>query len=161
MNAFGTKAPKKAKIVARLMWIYCSKVLRSYAQSSKSLIYPCSVFVNHFSPIQGAAEKITSLRSRHERLSGSIARYEQRIAKQMIQLEKMNRSKHGPGYADYDEENDDADVIEKNGETTQAYVVTEEDLKREDGDIRELEKKKRTLEERVSGMERDLGGLLR
>lgn len=38
--------------------------------------------------------------------------------------------------------------------------VTDEDIERELAEIRELERKKRALEERVTGMERDLGGLL-
>lgn len=37
--------------------------------------------------------------------------------------------------------------------------VTDEDLERELEEIRELERRKRTLEARVTGMERDLGGL--
>ena len=36
-----------------------------------------------------------------------------------------------------------------------------EALRREEGALRDLQKKKRGLEDRVSGMERDLGGLLR
>lgn len=34
-------------------------------------------------------------------------------------------------------------------------------MRQEEKEIKELEKKKRGLEDRVSGMERDLGGLLR
>lgn len=40
-------------------------------------------------------------------------------------------------------------------------LITAEDLENEEQEIRELERKKRALEDRVSGMERDLGGLLR
>lgn len=40
-------------------------------------------------------------------------------------------------------------------------LITVEDLEKEEQEIRELERKKRALEDRVSGMERDLGGLLR
>lgn len=39
--------------------------------------------------------------------------------------------------------------------------TTPEDFMREEEEIRELEKKKRALEDRVSEMERDLGGLRR
>jgi hypothetical protein len=38
--------------------------------------------------------------------------------------------------------------------------VTDADLDRELEEIRELESKKRSLEDRVNGMERDLGGLM-
>lgn len=38
--------------------------------------------------------------------------------------------------------------------------VTDEDIERELAEIRDLERRKRKLEERVTGMERDLGGLM-
>lgn len=39
--------------------------------------------------------------------------------------------------------------------------VTDEDIERELEEIRELERRKQALENRVTGMERDLGGLMR
>lgn len=39
--------------------------------------------------------------------------------------------------------------------------VTDEDIERELEEIRELETKKHRLEDRVTGIERDLGGLMR
>ena len=74
----------------------------------------------------------------------------------MAQLARMNKQKDDD---EDDEDLEDEDIDDTNGH--EELHVTEEDLKREDGEIRELEKKKRTLEDRVSGMERDLGGLLR
>jgi hypothetical protein len=38
--------------------------------------------------------------------------------------------------------------------------VTDEDIEREMVEIRDLERRKRTLEQRVAGMEQDLGGLI-
>ena len=81
------------------------------------------------------------------------------MTKQMIQLEKFNRHKDGDAFFD-DEEDESLNTALDDGDGAQ-FAVTEEDLMREDEEIRELEKKKRTLEDRVSGMERDLGGLLR
>ncbi len=99
-----------------------------------------------------------SLRARYEQLNSSIARYESKVTKQMIQLERINSHKGG----DRSNENEDEDVgLDAGSDGIQGYLVTEEDLRREDEEIRELEKKKRGLEDRVSGMERDLGGLLR
>ncbi|MCJ1274046.1 hypothetical protein MMC21_001840 [Puttea exsequens] len=112
-------------------------------------------------PITGAPERIASMRSRSEQLNSSIARYEGRIANQMAQLAKMNT--HKDGSVDFEDE-DDEDLDNRNvNETDSSHEmhVTEEDLRKEDEEIRELEKKKRVLEDRVSGMERDLGGLLR
>ena len=78
----------------------------------------------------------------------------------MIQLEKMNKHKDSDGGYD-DTMEEDSEVDGNDDEAAQSMRVTEEDLIKEDEVIRELEKKKRTLEDRVSGMERDLGGLRR
>ena len=79
----------------------------------------------------------------------------------MAQLAKMNKHNDGDGDFDGGEdqalEDEEANVVEAQGGTH----VTEEDIRREDDEIRELEKKKRQLEDRVKGMERDLGGLMR
>ncbi|KAL2045746.1 hypothetical protein N7G274_002177 [Stereocaulon virgatum] len=107
-------------------------------------------------PIAGAPDRIASLRTRYQQLTSSIGRYEAKVAKQMAQLARMNKQKDDN---EDDEDFEDESVDECNGHDE--FRVTEEDLRREDDEIRELEKKKRTLEDRVSGMERDLGGLLR
>lgn len=112
------------------------------------------------SPIDGAPEKIMSLRSRYEQLNSSITRYESKVSRQMAQLARMNKHKDGNVDDDDDKEvleDEDVDAIEGQGE----IHVTEEDIRRENDEIRELEKKKQQLEERVKGMERDLGGLRR
>ena len=111
--------------------------------------------LRRYSPIQGATDKIASMRSRYEQLSASIARYEARVTKQASQLGRMNRSK------EYDEEDDDEDEEVEPPTAQEQTEITVEDLRREEEEIRELEKRKRSLEDRVSGMERDLGGLLR
>ena len=113
----------------------------------------CSVY-----PIAGAPEKIAALRNRHQQVSEAVAHYEGRVSKQAAQLERMNKSQDfGSGYEDEEEEVIDENTPSNTGENQ----ITEEDIQRELEEIRELEQKKRILEERVSGMERDLGGLLR
>lgn len=110
------------------------------------------------SPIEGAAEKISTLRTRYEQISSSIARYEIRVAKQALQLDQMNHPKECTEDLDADD-NEDKVVVEP---TILRHVhATAEDIKREEEELRELEKKKRDLEDRVSGMDRDLGGLMR
>jgi chromosome segregation ATPase len=104
-----------------------------------------------FSPIDGAAEKITTLRYRHQEITESLAQLEARVTENAAELERMRHS--------YDQEEDDFQVpVAAEPVTTQ---ITDEDLERELEEIRKLEKKKRALEDRVTGMERDLGGLLR
>lgn len=41
-----------------------------------------------------------------------------------------------------------------------APEITDEDIERELEEVRDLERRKRVLEDRVTGMERDLGGLM-
>lgn len=102
----------------------------------------CNVY-----PVAGAQEKIATLRYRHELISGSIAQLEDRVARNTAELEQMSQS-YGEEYDDYD------------NPTTATLEVTDADIEREMEEIRELERRKRALEARVSGMERDLGGLI-
>jgi hypothetical protein len=66
------------------------------------------------------------------------------------------------GGGDYDNEEYMAEA-EDQGAGQGEYVapMTKEDLMREEEEIKELERKKSGLEARVTGMERDLGGLMR
>ncbi|KAL4922168.1 DASH complex subunit Spc34 [Aspergillus aurantiobrunneus] len=105
----------------------------------------CSVY-----PVAGAQDKISSLRYRNRLISESIAELEERVARNTAELESMSRS--------YDEDYDDFE----NGAPSnlEGTDITDSDLDRELEEIRELERKKRSMEDRVNGMERDLGGLL-
>lgn len=111
---------------------------------------------NRFSsPVAGAQEKIATLRYRHEQICESIARLEDRVARNTAELEQMSRSYD----ANDDEDGEDVYVSADAGSMAPANV-TDDDIQRELAEIRELEMKRRTLEDRVSGMDRDLGGLL-
>lgn len=102
------------------------------------------------SPVPGAQEKITSLRYRHEIIAESIAELEDRVSVNAAELEQMRSS--------YESEATLAPA--PLSFPPDALQVTDEDIERELMEIRDLEFKKRTLEERVTGMERDLGGLM-
>ena len=106
------------------------------------------------SPIPGAMEKINELRARHEHLAASIAKYEAKVVKQASQLDRMSRPKTDDEEDHYNQEDNAYDEPEKTG-------FTADDLRHEEEEMRELEVKKRELEDRVSGVERDLGGLMR
>ena len=94
---------------------------------------------------------------RYGQIQASLQHYEQKVARQTRELERMNR---GDGWEEDGE--DDEEGRETPGTEEEVEIeVTDEDLKREEEEIRELERKKKELEDRVSGMERDLGGLLR
>ena len=108
----------------------------------------------------GARERISSLRSRFNQLTASVTKFEARVIKQSAQLAKRNRQ------GDTNDDRNDTSVkdstdLESNEERGNDVLITPDDLEKEEQEIRELERKKRALEDRVSGMERDLGGLLR
>ena len=101
----------------------------------------CEMDADVFSPIPGALEKIAGLRERHMRLRSSINYYEELSADQAEQLSKLNKPREfGPT-----EEDDEGETEEEQ------EFYTEEDMRQ-----KELERKKRILEERVAGMEKDL-----
>jgi hypothetical protein len=110
-------------------------------------------------PIPGANERISQLSRRYHQLAANIQHYEGRVALQSRELERMHRPS---GAGDYD---DDEDIVETEDQPVDEgqYVapMTQEDMMGEEEEIRELESKKRSLEARVTGMERDLGGLMR
>lgn len=104
------------------------------------------------SPVPGAQEKISNLRYRHETIAKSIAKLEDRVATNTAELEQMRHS--------YDDDEDDYAAASVSLSQPEAPTVTDEDIEQEMAEIRELERRKRRLEDRVTGMDRDLGGLL-
>jgi hypothetical protein len=138
------------------MWRFYYVARKSCVRCSE---YPCrsrSPCADMSSPVAGATEKIASLRNRYRQIGESVALYEDRVSKQQSKLERMNKSAEF-GSQSQDEEDYAEGAVHQAAEPT----VTEDDLRLEEQEIKELELKKRTLEERVAGMEKDLGGLLR
>jgi hypothetical protein len=101
----------------------------------------------------GVLDRIHALRRRHRQLGESIAYYEDMVAEQTTQLNRMNKP------SEFEDEESGEEEEEPTVEPVPA--MTAEELQQEQEEIEELERKKRALEERVSGMERDLGGLMR
>ena len=98
-----------------------------------------------------------SLRSRHEQLKSSIAQYEALVAKQTEELDRANNA----GYDDHDFTTEGADKIDSSSVSGPAERYGPEDFMREEAEMKELEQKKQNLEDRVSGIDKDLGGLMR
>ncbi|KAH8703927.1 DASH complex subunit Spc34 [Talaromyces proteolyticus] len=103
----------------------------------------CNVY-----PVPGAPEKISNLRYRYSQITASLEQLEARVAENTAELERINEA--------YDK--DEFDFADSQPQDTQ---VTDDDIEKELEEIRELERRKRTLEERVTGIERDLGELMR
>lgn len=104
--------------------------------------------------IAGATEKIHALRRRHGEVAASISSLEDKVARQQSLLDRRNKG------LDSEEEAGEDDVAGGFMANETPVAFTEEDFQIEEDEIRELEAKKKALEDRVSGMERDLGGLL-
>lgn len=103
-------------------------------------------------PIPGARERIAAMRQRHAQLESSVEHYEYRLAEQTTQLERLSRSR------DY---HDDQPEESEEPEAPAFVPMTEEDLRREEEEVRQLERKRKGLEDRVHNMSRDLSGVLR
>ncbi|KAL8687261.1 MAG: hypothetical protein Q9218_006516 [Villophora microphyllina] len=99
----------------------------------------------------GAKDRIASLRSRFDQLTSSITRYEARVTKHTSQLAKMNRRGDPDEDADHIAFDEHGPVQNDDRMTSNEILITAEDLEREEQEVRELEKKKRALEDRVSG----------
>ena len=132
----------------------CLEVQRSFAVSSEldPFLSLLLLFSDQIcSPVAGAQEKITSLRYRHELISDSIANLDDRVARNTAELDQM-RDSYGDDYDDYYE---NAGSLQP-----EAPEVTDDDIEQELEEIRDLERRKRALDARVTGMERDLGALM-
>lgn len=96
--------------------------------------------------LPGARERIAALSSKYAHGKNTAAYYEARVAEQAEQLASLD---HRDWYEEDEEEEDEGDVW------------TEEDLKREEDEAKEMEVKKRELQARLRQMEKDLGDLMR
>ncbi|KAG5984252.1 hypothetical protein E4U55_005523 [Claviceps digitariae] len=101
--------------------------------------------------LPGARERISSLRNQYRNGKNTLAYYEAKVAEQNEQLASMNKDwmeNHG-------HEDDEA-----TGGDDESEVWTEDDLRREEAEAKEMEVKKRELQTRLRQMEKDLGGLM-
>jgi hypothetical protein len=105
----------------------------------------CSVY-----PLPGALERIPIQRAKYVQHLNTLAYYEARVAEQAETLGRMNKDI----WMDEDEAEEGGDHEDEESE-----VLTENDLKREEEEVRELDKKKRELQDRLRAIEKDIGGL--
>ncbi|KAG6016865.1 hypothetical protein E4U43_002877 [Claviceps pusilla] len=103
--------------------------------------------------LPGAKDRISSLRNQYRNGKNTLAYYEAKVAEQNEQLASMNKS-----WMEDDNDDDDDDEVMGLGDESQLW--TEDDLRREEAEAKELEVKKRELQTRLRQMEQDLGGLM-
>ncbi|KAK8127020.1 uncharacterized protein PG998_002779 [Apiospora kogelbergensis] len=94
-------------------------------------------------PLPGALDRIPAQRSKYAHSLNTLAYYEAKVAEQ---AEALGRQ-HKDIWSDDEEE-----------EEEEEGVLWE--LRREEEEVQELDRKKRELQARLKGMEKDLGGLL-
>lgn len=104
--------------------------------------------------VAGATEKIRTLRSRYREVAASVSMLEGKVSKQQALLNTKNPTTNP-------EEDGHDDLTQEMANLDPRPQYTEQDFQMEEDEIRELEAKKKELEDRVAGMERDLGGLLK
>jgi hypothetical protein len=105
--------------------------------------------------VAGASDKCRALRNRHREVAASIAVLEKKVLKQQSLLDRKNSTLNP------DDAGDENDLDQDSVNDDKHAVFTEDDFQLEEDEIRELEVRKKALEDRLSGMERDLGGLLK
>lgn len=113
--------------------------------------------------VQGLTERCREARERYRRVERSLEWYEERVVEQGMRIERLNRE--GASARGRTDEEGDTEMGDGEGgeyeEDGEGAVDVDELIRLEEEEIRALEARKRELEERVSGMERDLGGLMR
>jgi hypothetical protein len=156
----GARAPRRNTAVAAVLGPELHSEVRKIEGKGEvdiEILLRGAEKLNDVYSIPGVPERIKGLRTRYAQIQSSLEHYEQKVARQTRELERMNR---GDGWEE-DEDDEDGDGRATPASEEVDVEVTDEDLRREEEEIRELEKRKKELEDRVSGMERDLGGLLR
>lgn len=108
-------------------------------------------------PVAGVADRISHLRRRHQQLAANIAHYEARANEQRQELDKMNITTIGTLSTTDDM---DLDEAAEKARSLHSIDAADEDWYTMQDEIDELEQKKRKLEARVQGIDKDLGGLL-
>lgn len=106
----------------------------------------------HVYPLPGALERIPAIRQRWSSQAATVGYYEAKVAEQAARLGRMNKRDDDFG-GEAEEEEEEINAVTDS-------LMTEEDLRREEDEVRDLERKKRELQERLRAMDKDLGGLL-
>lgn len=106
----------------------------------------------HVYPLPGALERIQSIRQRWGAQANTLAYYEAKVAEQAERLGRLGKKDE---FADEEKEEEVEEEV-----VVLDSMMTEEDLRIEEEEVRELDKKKKELQERLKAMDKDLGGLL-
>ncbi|KAI1432987.1 DASH complex subunit Spc34 [Xylaria sp. CBS 124048] len=107
-------------------------------------------------PLPGALERIAAQRAKYAHSRSTLAYYEAKVEEQAEVLRQMNKD-HWKDNAENDDDDDEEPRDDAGGN---GDIITEEDLRRIEAEVRDLEKKKKDLQERLRAMDKDLGGLL-
>ncbi|TRX90684.1 hypothetical protein FHL15_008459 [Xylaria flabelliformis] len=105
----------------------------------------CGVYL-----LPGAPERIAAQRTKYAHSWSTLAYYEAKVEEQAEALRQMNKDHW------MDDENEELE-----GDTgDNDEMITEEDFRRTEAEVGELERKKKELQERLRSMDKDLSNLL-
>ncbi|RVX75402.1 hypothetical protein B0A52_00755 [Exophiala mesophila] len=160
-SLFPASQPSKQSIITRLLGQEMLQEIRKSTSSTSQVQNGVNVEVllrgaeklSEAYDVAGVSEKIRSLRKRHQEAASGVTALERKVAKQQSSLDRRNQGQ------DVDDMDVEPDVQASTGIMGEVASFTPEDILAEEEEIKELEARKKALENRVSGMERDLGGL--
>ncbi|KAI0394425.1 DASH complex subunit Spc34 [Xylariaceae sp. FL0594] len=101
-------------------------------------------------PLPGALQRIAAQRAKYGHSRNTLAYYQAKVDEQAEALRQMNKDH-------WMDEDEDVEVAVENDDE----IDTAEEYNRIAEEVRELDKRKKELQERLQSMEADLGGLLR
>lgn len=105
---------------------------------------------NFYSPIAGAREQISHLRARYKSLSASVDELESTVAQQSEELEQLR----------YRQDNHDDGGIVDDADSADGARIPDEEFEKNHEEIQALEAKKKMLEEKLCGIDDDLGEMM-
>ncbi|CZT50087.1 uncharacterized protein RSE6_11012 [Rhynchosporium secalis] len=148
----GSRAPRRNTAVAAVLGAELHSEVRKTEGKGEidiEVLLRGAEKLNAVYSVDGVPERITGLRRRYERIVGGVEFYEGKVGRLGRELERINRGGTPGG-----EEHED-DCMEEDFEGARGFgggeeedEVTEEDLRAEEEEIRELERKKKELEDR-------------
>lgn len=101
--------------------------------------------------VPGVVGRVQDFRSRHAQTLWALPHYEELVEKQTRQLERLNHGDLG--------NDDESSKFELPAEFGESGI--DEEIRKEEIEIEELEQKKLELESRIQSIEKDIGGLMR
>lgn len=148
----------RSRVVATVLGdqLYSRLQQQSRSDVDLSLLLHGAKKLAQIHPVPGVLERISGLQQRAQQLETNIAYYEARLAEQKTEMERMHNPVGVPDHSVDEVEDTLRDKL-----TLLQTGAPADDPAAINNDIQQLEERKKALEDRVSGMDRDLNALAR